>query len=94
MLSENIKNLRKANNLSQVELASALGVTKQCVSNWENDYIQPSIDTLIKLAQFFRVSTDYLLDIDSSSTVDVSGLTDIQAAHIRLLVSDLENKKA
>ena len=65
MLNENIKRLRKARNISQVELAAELGVTKQCVSNWENDYIQPSIDMLVKIAQYFKVSTDYLLDLES-----------------------------
>lgn len=45
--------LRLARNLSQVDLAKALGVTKQSISNWENNNIQPSIDMLIRLAQFF-----------------------------------------
>lgn len=49
-LNENIKQLRLAQNLSQVDLAKALGVTKQSISNWENNNIQPSIDMLIRLA--------------------------------------------
>ena len=63
-LNENIRQLRLARNLSQVDLAKALGVTKQSISNWENNNIQPSIDMLIRLAQFFSVSTDYLLGLD------------------------------
>ena len=63
MLNENIKSLRLSYNLSQVELASALGVSKQCISNWENDYIQPSVEMLIKIAKYFNVTTDYLLGI-------------------------------
>lgn len=89
MLNENIKNLRKARNISQVELASALGVTKQCVSNWENDYIQPSIEMLIKISKYFRVSTDFLLDLDNGVMIDASGLTDTEAAHIRLIINDM-----
>ena len=93
MLNENIKRLRTANNITQVELAADLGVSKQCVSNWENDYIQPSIEMLIKIAQYFKVSTDFLLDLDDSKQINVSGLNDKEIAHIRLIVEDLINKK-
>ena len=93
MISEKIRNLRKNFNINQVELPSKLGVTKQCVSNWENDNILPSIEMLIKLAKFFSVTTDYLLDLNSDKTIDVSGLTDIQITHIKLIVQDLKTKQ-
>ena len=89
MINERIKQLRQARSMTQVELASGLGVSKQCVSNWENDYIQPSIEMLVKIAEFFKVSTDLLLDLDNKTTVDVTGLTVEQIAHIRLLINDL-----
>ena len=93
MINENIKRLRMANNITQVELAADLGVSKQCVSNWENDYIQPSIEMLIKLAEYFKVSTDYILGLDDSNQINVDGLSDREIAHVRLLVEDLLNKK-
>ena len=93
MLEENIKMLRKSFSLSQVELAHVLGVSKQCVSNWENDYIQPSIDMLKKIAAYFAVSTDCLLDIDATQQINVSGLSDSEIAHVRLLINDLLGKK-
>ncbi len=77
--------------MSQVALAKELSVTKQAVSNWENDNILPSIETLLRIADFFNVSTDYLLGRSDRETVDVSGLTEEQIGHIRLLVHDLEN---
>lgn len=92
MLNENIKRLRVANNLSQVDLARELGVTKQCVSNWENDYIQPSISMLIKLAEFFKVTTDFLLDVESGIKIDATGLSDVEVAHIRSIIDDLSKK--
>ena len=49
MINEKLKELRKDFNISQVTLAKELGVSKQCVSNWENDNILPSIDMLIKI---------------------------------------------
>lgn len=92
MLSEKIKELRMSMNISQVKLGEELGVSKQCVSNWENDNIQPSIDMLVKLAGFFHVSCDYLLGLDFERVIDVSKLTDEQIAHIILLVKDLSDK--
>jgi len=74
--------------LNQVEFARKMNVTKQCVSNWENDNVQPSIEMLTKLADFFKVSTDFLLGRSESKAIDVSELSDEQIAHIRLLVKD------
>lgn len=91
MLNENIKKLRLAQNISQVELARRLNVTKQSVSNWENDNIQPSIDTLIKIANCFGVSTDYLLGLSTEKTIDATGLTDMQIAHIRQIIDDIKS---
>lgn len=74
MLNQRIRQLRQARSMSQVDLAKRLNVTKQSVSNWENDNIQPSIEMLVKLSAVFSVSTDYLLGLDSSEHLDVSGL--------------------
>lgn len=92
MLNENIKKLRLARGISQVELAGELNVSKQCVSNWENDNIQPSVEMLVKLARFFGVSTDYLLDVDSRECVYTDGLSEREVAHLRLIIDDLKNK--
>ena len=88
-LNENIKKLRIARGLNQVEFAKMLCVTKQCVSNWENDNVVPSIDMLCKIADFFGVSTDYLLGRSERRVVEVSNLTDEQISHITSIVNDL-----
>lgn len=77
-------------NYSQVELASKLSVTKQTVSNWENDNIQPSIEVLIKLANFFGVTTDYLLCRDDIPRLDVSGLSKQEISHINMIINDIK----
>lgn len=89
-LDERIKELRVARGLSQVELAASLGVTKQSVSNWENSNIQPSIDMLVRLAEFFSVSTDYLLGLDERDYIEVSGLDGRELAHIRQIIEDIK----
>lgn len=94
-LNENIKSLRISKGLNQVDFAKALGVTKQCVSNWENDNVMPSIEMLEKIANFFSVSTDYLLGRTDRVTIDVSSLTVEQISHLSLIIKDFEklNKK-
>ena len=61
MLKDVIRNERKKLGLTQEKLAKLLNTTRQNVSNWETGYNIPSIELLIKLADFFEVSTDYLL---------------------------------
>ena len=87
-LNENIKKMRITRNYNQVEFAKLIGVTKQCVSNWENDNVVPSIDMLVKIADLFNVTTDFLLGRSDKNFIDVSNLTDEQAGHIAILVSD------
>ena len=88
-LNENIKKLRAARGLNQVEFAKILGVSKQCVSNWENDNVMPSIEMLVKIADFFNVTTDYVLGRNEKKYLDASGLTDEQISHVSLIVSDI-----
>ena len=92
MINEMIRKLRKEFNISQVELASKLGVTKQCVSNWENDNIQPSVEMLIKISKVFGVTTDYLLGMEDVPRLDVSGLPVETVAHLSVLIEDFRRK--
>jgi len=92
-LSKNIRRLRMAKGINQVEFAKKIGVTKQCVSNWENDNILPSIEMLVKIAEFFSVSTDSLLGIGNDQFIYVDGLTDEEISHIRALINDIKNAR-
>lgn len=89
MFGEIIKKLRTSHNLSQVQLATELNVSKQTVSNWENNNILPSIEMLVKISRFFSVSTDYLLELDERHYIEVTGLTETQLAHIRQIIRDI-----
>lgn len=92
MFNIRIKELRASLGLNQVQFGSMLSVTKQCVSNWENGNIQPSIDMLLKIANIFSVSTDYLLGLDSRNTVDVTGLSINEISHIQFIIDDLKTR--
>ena len=90
MLGEQIKRLRMANGISQVELSRKLNVSKQSISNWENNNIVPSIDMLRKICCFFSCSADYLLELNDNEhlVLNTSNLTLEQATHIRQLAND------
>ncbi len=55
------KNLRKENNLSQVQLAERLKISKACISMIEIGKNEPTANTLIRYADYFHCTTDYLL---------------------------------
>ena len=91
MLGEQIKKLRIAKHLNQVQLAEYLGVTKQSISNWENNNILPSVEMLKKIAQFFGCSTDYLLELDTNHIfIETTNLSLEQSVHIQQLIKDME----
>lgn len=92
MFGDVIKELRTAHNYSQVQLAEKLGISKQTVSNWENNNILPSIDMLIRISSFFSVTTDYLLELDTRHYIEVTGLTETQLAHIQQIIEDIKDK--
>ncbi len=60
-----IQGLREEANIRQSELAKSLGLGRTTISNYENNYSSPDLETLIQIANFFHVSTDYLLGISS-----------------------------
>lgn len=59
-IGERIADLRKAQNLSQGQLADALDISRQAVSKWENDQASPDTLKLIKLAEVLNTEVEYL----------------------------------
>ena len=84
-----VRDLRKARNITQVQLAKILCVSKQSVSNWENNNILPSIEMLVRIAKYFSVSTDYLLYLDDRKYVETPNLDEKQIAHFQQLMDDV-----
>ena len=91
-LGKTIKRLRKKCGLTQLQLASQLGVSKSVVSYYELSERAPSPEVLVKLATIFHVSTDYLLGISEYPTVNVSGLSNKDIQIIEELIQSLKEK--
>ena len=69
-----LKELRKQRNLTQKDLAKILGVYPQSVGYYENNINKPDPDMLIKIADYFQVSVDYLLGReDDLGNISISG---------------------
>ena len=88
----NLKELRTQNGLTQLQLATRLGVTKSVVSFYERQERTPSPDILRKLAAVFHVSSDFLLGIDTVKRLDISGLDDNDIQLVSKLVDSLRKK--
>ena len=61
MIAKTLKELRTAHHTTQSQLANIIGVSQQAVAQWENDKADPDNAILIKLADYFNVTIDYLV---------------------------------
>lgn len=59
--SEKLLTLRKANDLTQEQLAEKLDVSRQSISKWESGQATPELEKIVALSAVFNVTTDYLL---------------------------------
>ena len=99
-----LKRLREENKISQQKLANELKVSQSTVGMWENGKNKPEFDTLIKIADYFDVSVDYLLgksenknkpadenisELDKELIKIMSKLTPVEAVRVRDFVSGL-----
>lgn len=58
---KNLRRLREEAGISQQTLAAAIGVSQQSVNKYENHHVEPDIATLVRLADYFETSVDYLV---------------------------------
>ncbi len=58
----NLKMIRRSNNVTQKQVAEYLNVVESCYANWEQGRTEPNIDMLRKLACFFQVTIDELIN--------------------------------
>ena len=86
MIADKIKMLRNANNMTQSELARKLNITRTSVNAWEMGISIPSTTFIVELAQLFRVSTDYLLDLPTHNSIDISTLNETEISIVYSLI--------
>lgn len=95
-MAHRLINLRQKNNLSQTAVAKQLNVTPSLISAYEKQERNPSVDKLIRLADIYHTSTDYILGRtnkdNSTPVIGVEHLTDKQVAIVRELVDNMNAK--
>lgn len=90
--STRLRELRVSKGLRQEQVAKLIGVNKSAISTYENDSRQPSYEILVRLATLYRVTTDYLLGQSNSRAVDISDLSEQEAALVCEIVETLRKK--
>lgn len=92
MIANQIRYLREQRGLTQADLAKKLGLTRSSVNAWEMGVSVPSVQYVIELAKIFKVSTDYILGVDSSWSISLSGLSDADVQMVCTIVNLLRSK--
>lgn len=87
-----LKELRARAGMTQTDLAKRLGITKSVVSYYELQERNPSPDILIRLAEIFHVTSDYLLGIEHKKIIDVSDLPDEDIKFLLITIETLRKK--
>ena len=90
--SQRLKQLRKQKHLKQSEVAERIKVTTSMVSSYETDIRLPSYEVMIRIADLFGVTVDYLLGREKTRLVDISGLTDAEAAVVCDMIKVLKER--
>ena len=77
-IGKTILNVRKEKGMSQEEFGELLHVTRQTVSNWENEKNYPDLNTLVTMSDMFEISLDKLLKEDKQmvKTIDKERFSD------------------
>lgn len=93
-LGDRLRDLRKKHDLTRKELADKLKLTYAALSKYETNEREPDYETLQKIANYFHVSLDYLLDFDSliNPDIDFSPLENFITEYQKL--SEDDQKKA
>lgn len=74
MLSEQLKIIRKANKFTQQELADAIGIERSTYASYETGRNKPDVILLSKIAKVFGVSSDFILEIDTTAPLNVEDI--------------------
>lgn len=82
----NLKFLREKNNLTQTELSDKLKIARMNYNRYELEKVEPDIATLIKIADFYGVSLDYLCNHQTNAKLDLSIIPNIKKENIDIIL--------
>lgn len=93
-LGQRLRDLRESRNIAQAEVARQLNLAKSTIAGYESNSTSPSLDSLCVLAEFYNVSTDYLLGREKNKKLvaDLSKLDSESVNLVTQLIDKLHQK--
>lgn len=76
-LHARLKKYRELNNLSQLEVAQKLGLSRQSVSRWETGKAYPDLDNIVLLCKLYNITSDELLGINDNENIPITSVKDV-----------------
>ena len=90
-LAEKILTLRKSRNWTQDQLAEQLDISRQTISNWENEKSYPDIVSVVRLSDLYSISLDDLLKGDAKMLEHLEECTDVVKSNQKLILAVAAN---
>jgi transcriptional regulator with XRE-family HTH domain len=94
LFSKNLRFLRKRENLNQEQIADLFHKKANTVGNWENQKSEPSLAELIRLGEYFKVTTQELVHTDLETLYGSSGIVPAQSKEQRVKLFDTRELSA
>lgn len=88
-----LKQLRLDKHMTQAQVAERIGVTASMVSSYETDIRLPSFEVMVRIADLFGVTVDYLLCREDKRFLDISSLSDEEATVVCSMIEILKKRK-
>lgn len=88
-----LRQLRLDKHMTQAQVAERIGVTPSMVSSYETDIRLPSFEVMVRIADLFGVTVDYLLCREDKRFLDISSLSNEEAAVVCNMVEILKKRK-
>lgn len=88
MFGENLKKIRKKNNLGQVELAKKLNVANGTISMWENNLRTPDLKTIKEIANFFSIPI-YDLIVEDENEININSQENLQRTKLKVMRKEM-----
>ena len=89
-----LKEIREDHDLLQKDIANILGVTQQQYNKYELGQVEPSIQTLFQLADYYNVTLDYLCEHETKGVIDLSSFSELKKGCVYVLEKLSESNTA
>ena len=87
-----LRELRLSKQMTQAQVAKRLNLSKTTIIGYENNIKTPSIDVLVRLANLYGVTSDYILGIEKKKVLVIDGLTENEERILKALINEFHQQ--